>query len=149
MRVRVSPRALADTTVWSVAMATATAQFGLSCIGQVSVTVHDVKKAIAFYRDTLGMTFLFEVPKMAFFDCGGVRLMLAIPEKPEFDHPGSIIYYRVEDIQSACEVLSSRGVRFEAKPHLVARLQDHDLWMAFLRDIDNNVLALMSEVPRP
>jgi len=74
--------------------------------------------------------------------------MLSLPDKPEFDHPSSIIYYRVPDIQHACQVLESRGVNFEEKPVLVARLQDHDLWMAAFRDVDNNLLALMSEVPR-
>jgi methylmalonyl-CoA/ethylmalonyl-CoA epimerase len=123
-------------------------KFGLSSIGQIAVNVHDVKKATAFYRDTLGMKFLFEAGHMAFFDCSGVRLMLSLPEKPEFDHPSSIIYYRVPDIQHACEVLESRGVRFEEKPILVARLEDHDLWMAGFRDGDNNLLALMSEIPR-
>lgn len=122
--------------------------FGLSGIGQIAVNVHDLNKATAFYCDVLGMKFLFDAGDMAFFDCNGVRLMLSLPEKPEFDHPSSIIYYRVPDIQRAFEVLSSRGVRFEAKPILVARLQDHDLWMASFRDVDNNLLALMSEVPR-
>lgn len=120
----------------------------LSGIGQIAINVHDVEKATAFYRDTLGMKFLFDAGHMAFFDCGGVRLMLSLPDKPEFDHPSSIIYYRVSDIQQACEVLESRGVHFEEKPILVARLQDHDLWMAAFRDVDNNLLALMSEVPR-
>jgi catechol 2,3-dioxygenase-like lactoylglutathione lyase family enzyme len=122
--------------------------FGLSGIGQIAVNVHDVNKATAFYRDTLGMKFLFDAGDMAFFDCGGVRLMLSLPEKPEFDHPSSIIYYRVPDIQQSYEILSSRGVRFEEKPILVARLPDHDLWLASFRDVDNNLLALMSEVPR-
>src|SRR5713226_2933301 len=120
----------------------------LTQIGQISVTIHDLARAVAFYRDTLGMKHLFTAGTMAFFDCGGIRLMLAIPEKPEFDHPSSIIYYRVPDIQRAYEVLSSRGVHFEEKPELVARLSDHDLWMAFFRDVDNNPLVLMSEVPR-
>ena len=129
-------------------MKEAAARFGLTQIGQISVNVHDVQQATAFYRDTLGIKFLFETPKLSFFDCGGVRLMLGVPEKPEFDHPGSIIDDRVEDIQAAYDVLASRGVHFEGKPHLVARLPDHELWMAFLRDIDNNLLALMSEVRR-
>jgi len=123
-----------------------TGQVGLSKIGQISVIVHDVPKATAFYRDTLGMKFLFEFPNLAFFDCGGVRLMLTLPEKPEFDRPASIIYYKVDDIQNAFNVLSSQGVRFEGNPHLIARMPDHDLWMAFFRDVDNNLLALMSEV---
>ncbi len=129
-------------------MATATAPFGLSQIGQISVNVHDLKKAIAFYRDTLGMKFLFEIPNAAFFYCGGIRLMLGLPEKPEFDHPSSIIYYRVDDIQGTFNALSARGVRFEGKPHVIAHMKDHDLWMAFFRDLDKNLLALMSETPR-
>jgi catechol 2,3-dioxygenase-like lactoylglutathione lyase family enzyme len=129
-------------------MTEGTSAFGLSSIGQIAVNVHDVARATAFYRDTLGMKFLFDAGHMAFFECGGVRLMLSLPERPEFDHPSSIIYYRVADIEQACEILTSRGVRFEEKPVLVARLQDHDLWMASFRDVDDNLLALMSEVPR-
>jgi methylmalonyl-CoA/ethylmalonyl-CoA epimerase len=125
-----------------------TSQFGLSSIGQISINVHDLKKAVAFYRDTLGMKYLFEAGDLAFFDCGGIRLMLGLPDKPEFDHPSSIIYYRVADIQRSYELLMSRGVNFEEKPVLIARLQDHDLWLASFRDVDNNLLALMSEVPR-
>ena len=127
-------------------MATAATHFGLAQIGQISATVHDVKRATAFYRATLGMKFLFEAPNMAFFDCSGVRLLLVLPQKPDFDHPASVIYYRVDDIRGAFDALASRGVRFEGEPHLVARLPDHDLWMAFFRDVDDNVLALMSEV---
>ena len=119
---------------------------GLSRIGQIAVNVHDIGKAVAFYRDTLGMKFLFEVPRLAFFDCGGIRLMLSLPDRPEFDHPASILYYKVEDIHAAYQTLVSRGVRFEGEPNLVARLPDHDLWLAEFRDIDGNVLALMSEV---
>ncbi len=126
-----------------------TARFGLSSIGQISVNTHDLKKAIEFYRDTLGMKFLFEAPgDLAFLDCDGIRLMLALPDSPEFDHPSSIIYFKVPDIQRAYDELSSRGVKFGGKPNLIARLADHDLWLAEFRDADNNVLALMSEVPR-
>ncbi|MBI2924083.1 MAG: VOC family protein [Verrucomicrobia bacterium] len=125
-----------------------TASFSLSKIGQISVTVHDLERATAFYRDTLGVKHLFTVPKMAFFDCDGVRLMLAVPEKPEFDHPSSILYFKVDDIQAAHETLVSRGVRFDLNPTLIAPMATHDLWMAFFRDTENNLLALMSEVPR-
>ena len=118
----------------------------LKQIGQVYVTAHDLERAVAFYRDVLGMSFLFQVPKMAFFDCGGVRLMLGLPEKPEFDHPASILYYRVPDIQATAKGLEAKGVRFETAPHLVAKLPDHDLWLAFFRDGEGNLLALMSEV---
>ncbi len=84
---------------------------------------------------------------MAFFDCGGIRLMLGVPDKPEFDHPSSIIYYWVDDIQAAYSTLSERGVRFEGEPLRVARLEDRDVWMAFFRDVDENLLALTSEIP--
>ena len=129
-------------------MTVAAEEFGLTSIGQISVNVHDVKRATEFYRDTLGMKFLFEAGDMAFFDCGGIRLMLSEPERPQFDHPGSFIYYRVADIQHSYEALASRGVNFDEKPTLVARMADHDLWMAFFRDPDKNPLVLMSEVPR-
>ena len=84
---------------------------------------------------------------MASFDCAGVRLILSVPEGEEFNHAASIIYYRVEDIAGAFQVLISRGVRFEAEPHRVADMGDYELWMAFFRDVDENMLALMSEVP--
>ncbi|MCG3119613.1 MAG: hypothetical protein ALAOOOJD_02053 [bacterium] len=119
---------------------------GLAQIGQISVNVHDLERATAFYRDALGMQHLFTVPKMAFFDCNGIRLLLGLPEKPEFDHPSSIIYFKVDDIQNIFQTFSSRGVKFEDAPHLIAKMPDHDLWMAFFRDSENNLLALMSEV---
>ena len=129
--------------------ATAAAGFGLQRIGQIAVNAHDVERATAFYRDALGMRFLFAAPgPLAFFDCGGIRLMLSRPEKPEFDHPGSILYFKVDDIQAAHAALAGRGVRFEGTPHKVASLPDHDLWLAFFRDSEENFLGLMSEVPR-
>ena len=123
--------------------------FGLSQIAQIAVTVKDLPRAVAFYRDTLGMRLMFEAPPaMAFFDCGSVRLMLATPEKPEFDHPASIIYFNVADIQQAARTLAERGVAFEGEPHIVARLPHADIWMAFFRDMDRNLHALTSEVKR-
>lgn len=120
-----------------------------SRLGQIATIVHDLDKAVAFYRDTLGFKFLFQAgPKLAFFDCGGVRLMLSLPETPEFDHPGSILYFKVDDIQATHRTLVDRGVRFAGEPHLVAKLETHDLWMAFFRDVDDNVLAIMSEVAK-
>src|SRR5262249_20566395 len=128
-------------------MAQPDTSFGLGAIGQIAVTITDVNRAVEFYRDTLGMRFLFQVPNLAFFDCGGVRLMLGPAEKPG-ETLSSVIYYRVEDIERAFETLSSRGVTFEARPHLIAKMPDHDLWMAFFRDPDRNLLALMCEVKR-
>lgn len=130
-------------------MPAATDGFGLRRVGQIAINVHDLARAVRFYRDTLGMPLLFEVPGMAFFDCGGVRLMLGLPSGLEYDHPASIVYYRVDDIQGARDVLEERGVRFTSAPHRVARMRDHDLWMGFFPDSEGNVLALMSEARRP
>jgi methylmalonyl-CoA/ethylmalonyl-CoA epimerase len=86
---------------------------------------------------------------MAFFDCRGIRLMLAIPERPDLDHPSSILYFKVAEIDQAHEALVSRKVHFETKPMLVAPMATHDLWLAEFRDTENNVLALMCEKPKP
>lgn len=121
--------------------------FGLSAIGQIAVNAHDIDRATAFYRDKLGMKLLFTVPpKMAFFDCAGVRLMLSLPDRPEFDHPSSIIYFNVDDIQMASRTLAERGVTFEEQPAFVANMGTYDLWMAAFRDSENNLLAMMSNV---
>lgn len=120
----------------------------LSQIGQIAITVHDVDRAVTFYRDALGLPFLFRAGGLAFFQAGSVRLMLSVPEKPEFDHPASILYYRVDDIDAAHAELTARGVVFTDKPHLIAKRPDHDLWMAFLRDSEDNLLGLMCEKPR-
>lgn len=125
----------------------ATESVRLGSIGQIAINVKDLGRAVQFYRDTLGLRFLFEAPpQMAFFDCGGVRLMLGVASEPAFDHPASIIYYRVHDIRAAHQALQQRGVVFITAPHLVARMPDHELWLADFRDTDGNVLALMSEV---
>jgi methylmalonyl-CoA/ethylmalonyl-CoA epimerase len=122
---------------------------GIERIGQIALVVHDLPRAVDFYRDTLGLQLLFQVPpKLAFFDCAGVRLMLSLPEKTEFDHPSSILYFKVPDIQSAYRMMTDRGAAFEGEPHLVAKLETHDLWLAFFKDPDLNFLALMSEVRR-
>ncbi|HEY2932739.1 MAG TPA: VOC family protein [Acidobacteriota bacterium] len=123
-------------------------QFGLAQIGQIAVNAHDLDRAVAFYRDKLGVKHLFTVPKMAFFNCSGINLMLALPEKPEFDHPSSVIYFNVDDIRKAHQTLTGRGVQFEGEPHLIARMDRYDLWMAFFRDSETNLLALMSRVAR-
>ncbi|HEY7235249.1 MAG TPA: VOC family protein [Gemmatimonadaceae bacterium] len=120
----------------------------LSRIGQIAIVVKDVERATAFYRDVLGMRFLFAFPGLAFFDCEGVRIMLSRPEQKEFDHPGSILYFRVPDIQVAYNTLRERKVEFQDEPHVIARMPDHDLWMTFFRDLDGNVLALMAEVSK-
>ena len=119
---------------------------GLSAIGQIAVNAHDIPRAVQFYRDTLGMRLLFEAPpKMAFFDCAGVRLMLSLPETAEYDHPSSVLYFRVDDIDQSYASLKERGVSFVGEPHLIARMPDHELWMAFFKDSEGNTHALMAE----
>jgi methylmalonyl-CoA/ethylmalonyl-CoA epimerase len=118
-------------------------------IGQIAINTHDVERSVAFYRDALGLEFLFQAGPLAFFMCGGVRIMLSVAENDEFDHPSSIVYFRVGDIHAAREELAARGVPFEDEPHLIAEMPDHDLWMTFFRDPDRNYLGLMSEVTRP
>jgi len=118
----------------------------LGPIGQISMNAKDVDRATAFYRDTLKLPFLFRFGDLSFFNCDGIRLMVGKAEKPEFDHPGSVIYFKVADIQAVYTELRQHGVGFEGEPHLIARLPDHELWMAFFRDSEGNTLALMSEV---
>jgi len=119
----------------------------ISRIGQIAINIHDVDRATAFYRDQLGLPFLFRAGNLVFFDCGGVRLMLDRAEKPEFDHPSSILYFTVADITAAHKRMLSGGVHFEDEPHAIARMPKYDLWMTFFRDSEQNLLALMSEVP--
>ncbi len=120
--------------------------FKLDKVGQIAIPVHDLERSIAFYRDILGMTFLFQAPPgLAFFDCGGIRLLLDVQAARQANAHSSIIYYRVDDLPVAVADLKSRGVTFEQDPELVAQMPDHELWMAFLRDPDDNMLALMWE----
>ncbi len=122
-------------------MTAATTPIAISQLGQIAINVHDVNRAKAFYRDILGLPLLFTAGSLAFFDCGGVRLMLTHPEKPEFDHPSSVLYFAVPDIAAAHRQMLSSSVRFEDEPHLIAKMPDHDLWMAFFRDSEENLLA--------
>lgn len=119
----------------------------LSTLGQIAMPVKEVARAIEFYRDRLGVRFLFQAPPgLAFFDCGGVRLMLSAPEGTGSDRGGSVLYFKVDDIRQAHADLEARGVAFRGEPHVIARMPDHELWMAFFDDSEGNTLALMSEV---
>src|SRR6267142_64886 len=122
-----------------------TTGIGISRLGQIAINAHDVDRAVAFYADVLGLKLLFQAPPgLAFFDCGGVRLMLSPPE-PEFDHQGSIIYFAVEDITATHQALVAGGARFRTEPHVIAKLPDREVWLADFEDSEGNVLALMSE----
>ena len=122
-----------------------TTTVGLSRIHQISMRAHDVERAVRFYRDALGLPFLFAAPpRLAFFNCEGVRLMLSTPE-PGFDHPGSVVYFAVDDIRQTHEALTLRGVTFKTEPHKIATLADREVWLADFEDTEGNTLALMSE----
>lgn len=120
--------------------------FGLAALGQIALSVDDVERATAFYRDVLGVPFLFSAPPgMAFFDCAGVRLLLGTPETPE-ERRSSILYFRVTAIAEAHRTLAGRGVEFVQEPHAVHRGEGYELWLAFFHDGEGNTHALMEEV---
>lgn len=118
---------------------------GITSIGQVALTISDLPRAVAFYRDVLGLHFLFEASNMAFFKCGDVRLMLTKSEIPESTY-SSILYYSTDNIQADADGLAAKGVKFESPARMIAKMPDHELWMAFFRDSEGNLVALMSEV---
>ena len=115
-------------------------------LGQVALTVRDVERSVKFYRDEVGLRFLFApAPSLAFFALGDVRLMLSTAEG-DFKPGGStVLYLRVPDIDAEYAAMTARGVVFVDAPHLIAKMPDHDLWMCFLRDPDQHTLALMCE----
>ncbi len=119
----------------------------LQDIAQIALTVRNLAEAKSFYRDVLELKFLFEAGTMAFFQCGSVRLMIGEAEKSSISE-GTIIYFRVADLEATAHLLESRGASFVQQPHLVARMKSHDLWMAFLKDPAGNTLGLMSEIVR-
>lgn len=117
---------------------------GITRIGQIAIVIDDLERATVFYRDVLGLKFLFAAPPgLAFFDCGGIRLMLSRPEGSE--RGNSVFYFPVDDIQAGHQALAAHGVTFEGEPHVVHRGPGYELWMAFFRDSENNLLALMQE----
>ncbi|MGE0353622.1 MAG: VOC family protein [Gemmatimonadales bacterium] len=118
---------------------------GLGPIGQIAVNAKDVPRAMAFYRDVLGLPFLFEAPGLAFFQCGPTRLMLTRADTPEFDHPSSILYFTVSGIEESHRALAARGVTFVESPKVVHRTPDMELWLSSFRDTEGNLHCLMEE----
>jgi methylmalonyl-CoA/ethylmalonyl-CoA epimerase len=118
----------------------------ISHIGQIAIIVKDVDRAINFYLNNLGLPLLFRAGNLAFLQCAQTRLMLDAAAEPEFDHPSSILYFSVPDINAAHERMKALGVEFRDQPHMIARMPDHELWMTFFKDTEGNTLALMSEV---
>jgi len=114
-------------------------------LAQVAVTFHDLPRAVAWYRDVLGLPLLFETGGMAFIAMGDVRLMMTTPEQAEFDHPASVLYFRVAQIQAAHATLLGRGVVFDDEPHLVGMMGTTEIWMCFLRDPERHLIGLTEE----
>ena len=122
--------------------------FQIGPVKQIALTVKDLARATAFYRDTLGLPLLFEVPRLAFLNLHGIRLMLSTGEgegAPQDPH-GTVLYYLAEDLPATFATLKTRGVKVVREPHLIAKLPDHELWMAFLEDSEGNLFGVMSEV---
>jgi methylmalonyl-CoA/ethylmalonyl-CoA epimerase len=120
--------------------------FALNQLGQIALPVTDVDRAELFYEKTLGLRRLYRFGDLTFFDCAGVRLLLE--KARDVEGARGCLYFRCADIAHAVTELTQRGVVFNAKPHLIARMEDHDLWMAFFSDPDGHTLALMQEAPR-
>jgi methylmalonyl-CoA/ethylmalonyl-CoA epimerase len=121
-------------------------RLNLSHIGQIALPVTDVDRSEAFYKDVLGLPKLYRYGDLTFFDCAGVRLLLE--KSKEAFTPQGCIYFRCADIALAVNELTKRGVSFKHKPHLIAKMDDHDLWMAFFTDPDGHMLAIMQEAPK-
>jgi catechol 2,3-dioxygenase-like lactoylglutathione lyase family enzyme len=118
----------------------------LVTIRQIAITVSDVETALTFYRDVLGLTFLFRAgPDLAFLDAGGVRLMLTIPQGTGAVGHNSILYFATSDVEVTHATLIARGARSERAPQMTAKMPDHELWTGFLRDPDGNLVGLMEE----
>jgi methylmalonyl-CoA/ethylmalonyl-CoA epimerase len=125
-------------------------EVGIQSIGQIAIAVSSIEEATRFYRDVLGLNLLFEAPPgLSFFDCSGVRLMLTTKQGAEDDHKTSVIYYRVRDIDAAVKALKQKGVSFVREPQMTAKMDDHELWIGFLRDPDNTLIGIMAEIPSP
>jgi methylmalonyl-CoA/ethylmalonyl-CoA epimerase len=120
----------------------------LNRIGQIALAVSDVDRAEDFYRNSLGLRHLYRFGDLTFFDCAGVRLLLEKSHDPTAAGHGSPIYFACNDIALAVSESRRRGVTFDGPPHLIAKMDDHDLWMAFFRDPDGHTLALMHEAPK-
>ena len=118
----------------------------VSALGQIAITVSDVTKALTFYRDILGLPFLFSAgPDLAFLRAGDVRVMLSTPQGAGKVGANSILYFRTADIEQVHEAMIARGATNERSPQLAAKMPDHELWLSFIRDPDGNLVGLMEE----
>lgn len=114
-------------------------------LGQVAINVENVERAVAFYRDVIKLSLLFEMDGLAFFQCGETRLLLSRPEREEFNHPSSVLYFQVDDLKSEVSRMKEAGATFLDEPHMVAKVGDTETWMAFFKDTEGNTHALLNE----
>lgn len=117
----------------------------ITAIGQIAINAKDTARAVAFYRDTLGLPLLFETDGLAFFQCGETRLLVSKAEIQEFDHPGSVLYFNVVDLEGKVADMKEQGAEFLDEPHIVGKMGSTEIWMAFFKDTEGNTLALMTE----
>jgi methylmalonyl-CoA/ethylmalonyl-CoA epimerase len=131
-------------------MADSVKDLSQATVAQLLIPVAELDRSVVFYRDTLGVPFLFTAPpQMSFFQAGNVRLLVGVPVEGHPPGRGSMIYFKVPDIHAVFAELKKRGVAFGAEPHIVHRAADYDLWLVEFKDPDGNPLALMAETPKP
>ena len=118
----------------------------IDSIKQIGIPVKELSRAVKFYKEELQLPLLFETDTMAFFDCNGLRLLLSFPEKEEYAHASSVLYFHTTDIESMYSQLVNNGVSFIDKPHIVAKMGNTETWMAFFKDTEENTHALISEI---
>ncbi|WP_082232161.1 VOC family protein [Halobacillus massiliensis] len=115
-------------------------------ISQIGINVRDIDRAIEFYKSNLGLELQFHTENMAFLECGEIRLLLSLPEKEEFDHKSSVLYFHVDDIKEAYQNMVENGVSFRGEPHAVAKMETTETWLVFFNDTEGNTHALTSEI---
>lgn len=121
---------------------------GIQKIGQIGIPAKDIERAVHFYKNLLGLPLLFNTDRMAFFDCNGIRLMLSLSEREEFDHASSVLYFQVDNIQESYADLTEKGIPFIDVPHMISKMEDTETWMVFFKDSEDNTHALTSEIER-
>jgi methylmalonyl-CoA/ethylmalonyl-CoA epimerase len=117
-------------------------------VGQIGVPVQNLERALEFYRDKLGLQLLFHTDRLALLQCDSVRILLSLPEKEEFAQSSSVIYFQVEDLTKTYHDLKEKGVSFIDKPHIVGKMEQTEIWMAFFKDTEDHTHAFMSEVQK-
>jgi predicted enzyme related to lactoylglutathione lyase len=118
----------------------------IQSLGQIAITVKSIEQAKHFYGVVLGLPHLFDAgPQLSFYQCGEVRLMLSLPQAKEEDTHNSVLYYKVANLEQVWAHFELHQVHIEQAPHMIANMPDHELWMGFIRDTEQNLIGLMEE----